>query len=228
MNQIPALDLIALLLFFASLIGYGPVSRSGKLANRGIMNAIQKQRFKWIERMAAREMRMMDIQLLAVLSNANTFFASTSVIVIGGMAAGFASGDALKSEFESLPLIVQSSPALWHFKWVLLIGLFIFAFFKFAWAYRLTHYTAIMIGATPEPGDDDPEGRAAHVNQTAELAGIAAEHSNAGLRTYYFGIAAIGWFLHPIALIIATIWVLIILIRREFWSNSFQIISGDS
>jgi len=224
----PALDLFALIWFFTTLLGYGLVTRSGKLANRGIKVAVQKQRFKWIERMAEREMRMMDIQLLAVLSNANTFFASTSVIVIGGMAAGFTSGDALKSEFESLPFVVQSTPALWHLKWVLLIALFIFAFFKFAWAYRLTHYTAILIGATPEPGDDAPKARAAHVSQTAELAGLAAEHSNSGLRTYYFGIAAIAWFLHPIALLVATTWVLIILIRREFWSNSFRVISGQN
>ena len=40
---------------------------------------------------------------------------------------------------------------LWEVKVLLLIGIFVFAFFKFAWAFRLTHYTAILIGAAPQP-----------------------------------------------------------------------------
>lgn len=226
MEQIPTFDVIAITSFLAAMVGYSFVTRNTALADRGIMAAIHAQRKNWIQMMSRRDVRIMDVQLLAVLSNANTFFASTSVIVIGGMAAGFASGDALKSEFETLPFVSQSTPFLWHMKWLVLIGLFVFAFFKFAWAYRLTHYTGIMIGATPEPRADDPRARDDHIEHTAELAGLAAEHSNSGLRTYYFGIAAIGWFLHPAALIIATIWVLAILIRREFWSTSLKVISG--
>jgi uncharacterized membrane protein len=31
---------------------------------------------------------------------------------------------------------------------VLLMSIFVYTFFKFAWAFRLTHYTAILIGVT--------------------------------------------------------------------------------
>ena len=39
--------------------------------------------------------------------------------------------------------------------------IFAYAFFKFAWSYRLMNYAAILIGATPNIYDPDvPRGRA--------------------------------------------------------------------
>jgi uncharacterized membrane protein len=42
--------------------------------------------------------------------------------------------------------------------------------------------------------------------------------SNTGLRAYYFGLAAITWLVHPLALIAASLLVLAELHRREFRS----------
>ena len=41
-------------------------------------------------------------------------------------------------------------------------------------------------------------------------------HFNNGLRAYYFGLAAVTWFLHPYAVFAATVWVVLVLYRREF------------
>ena len=225
-SQFSTLDITALVWFFACIIGYGVITHRGALSQRGLLSAVQKQRIRWIEMMAERELRMMDMQLMAILSNANTFFASTSVIVIGGLAAALASGDVLKTTFESLPFIVKTSELAWRSKWILLIGLFIYAFFKFTWAYRLSHYTAIMIGATPTGGSEGSSQRDLHVQHTAALAGNSAENFNAGLQTYYFAIAAAAWLFHPAFFILMTSAVLVILIRREFWSNALDVISG--
>ncbi len=84
-----------------------------------------------------------------------------------------------------------------------------------------------MIGATPifkvgnEPHCD------AHAERTAKLIGIAAEHANSGLRSFYYAIAALAWFFHPWAFVAATTWVLVILIRRDFFSRSRLIIQGN-
>jgi len=225
-SQFSYLDVAALVWFFACITGYGVITHSGPLARRGLLSAVQKQRIRWIEMMAQRDLRMMDMQLMAILSNANTFFASTSVIVIGGLAAALASGDVLKTTFESLPFIVKTTELAWRSKWILLIGLFIYAFFKFTWAYRLSHYTAIMIGATPAFDTENSSLRDAHVTHTAALAGNSAENFNAGMRTYYFAIAAAAWLFHPAFFILMTSAVLAILVRREFWSNALDVISG--
>ncbi|MFC7538268.1 DUF599 family protein [Siccirubricoccus deserti] len=41
----------------------------------------------------------------------------------------------------------------------------------------------------------------------AKVANRAARHFNTGLRAYYFGLAALAWILHPLALIAATLLV---------------------
>ena len=47
----------------------------------------------------------------------------------------------------ALPVNLTPSPALWEVKCIGLILIFIYTFFKFAWAYRLFNYVAILFGA---------------------------------------------------------------------------------
>ena len=65
-----------------------------------------------------------------------------------------------------------------------------------------------------------------HAKRTARLIGIAAEHANGGLRAYYYAIATMGWFYHPAAFVAATAWVLVILVRRDFFSRSRRLLLG--
>ena len=195
--------------------------------DRSIVGAVQAQRVVWMRNMAARDVRIVDAQLLASLSQGNAFFASTSAIGIGGLAAMIGSGDQVQKLFERLPYAAQSSPVVWELKLILLISIFIYAFFKFAWAFRLAHYTAIMIGATPIANGSNHADCEEHALRTARLIGIAGEHSNSGLRAFYCAIAALAWFYHPIAFMIATAWVLSILVRRDFFSRSRRLLFGQ-
>ena len=106
----------------------------------------------WIRNLLHREARMVDTQIMASLQNGTAFFASTSLIAIGGgLALLRATGDAL-NVLGALPVDLTPSPALWEIKCLGLILIFIYAFFKFAWAYRLFNYGAILIGAVPPKG----------------------------------------------------------------------------
>ena len=64
-----------------------------------------------------------------------------------------------------------------------------------------------------------------HAQRIAFLAGVAADHANTGLRAFYYAIAALAWFFHPLLFILATSWVAAILIRREFFSRSYRIVA---
>ena len=110
---------------------------------------------------------------------------------------------------------------------LVLISVFVFAFFKFAWAFRLTHYTAIMIGAVPNPTAMPTAAMERHALNAARISGLAADHSNSGLRAFYYAAAVLTWFFHPILFFIATTWVALILIRRDFFSRSLDILAGD-
>jgi len=136
------------------------------------------------------------------------------------------SGDRIRELFERMPFVDLAPAALWEAKIVLMIGIFIYAFFKFAWAFRLSHYTAIMIGSAPLLGSGQDEAGDVHAVRTARLIGIAAEHANSGLRSFYFAIAALAWFFHPVLFMIATTWVLVIQIRRDYFSRSLRVLAG--
>src|SRR3546814_5593458 len=80
---------------------------------------------------------------------------------------------------------------------------------------RQLSYCSILFGATrpaTEAGEDDVQV----ARDSARVASLAANHSNRGIRAYYFGLALLSWFVHPLALLPATAWVAIVLYRREF------------
>lgn len=220
-----SLDMIALAVYVVTLTGYGYVSGLSPFSRYSIVGAVQQQRERWMQNMAARDVRIVDAHLLGGLSQGNAFFASTSAIIIGGLSAMLGSGDKIQSILERLPFVTASSPILFDTKLLLMIGIFVFSFFKFAWAFRLSHYAAIMIGATPILDESNRSACELHAQRTARLIGLAGEHANTGLRGFYYAIAAMAWFFHPLALLTATGWVLAILIRRDFFSRSRRLMA---
>lgn len=219
------LDAVAFAWFCLLALVFRAIAHWSPLRSRTISAAVQEQRVSWMRNMALRESRMLDGLLLSSLSQGNAFFASTSAIAIGGLAAVMGSGEKALSVLEHIPFAAKATPALWESKVILLMMIFVYAFFKFAWAFRLSHYTAIMIGSTPDP-KTAADACVGHAERTAHLIGLAADHANSGLRSYYYAIAAIAWFVNPVLFIATTTWVLAILLRREFFSRSNRIISG--
>lgn len=224
------LDLAAFGYFLVAIAAYRYLCGPRALGERSMPGAVQAQRVRWMANMAARaEHRTMDVILLNNLAQGNAFFASTTALVIGGMATVMGSGDRAQAALERLPFAALANPILWELKLLTIMAIFVFGFFKFAWAFRLGHYTAIMIGATPPLVPDDAASHAAchsHATRTARLAGLSAEHSNSGLRAFYYAIAVLAWFYHPIAFIAATTWVIAILARRDYFSRSLALIRG--
>ena len=220
-----ALDFVAFGWFLICISGYWFCGRINAIGRRSIMSEVQKQRVLWMRNMMAREVRLMDMHLIGQLSSGHAFFASTSIIVIGGLAAAFSAADHVKVLMESFPMVAKGSLPLWEAKILVLMVLFIHAFFQFAWAFRLAHYTGIMIGSAPSVLDPDEEANARFASELARLAGLSAEHSNNGLRSYYFALAAITWFLHPVLLIVCSTGVVLVLYRREYASRAFLSIS---
>lgn len=225
------LDIAAFLWFVACAVGLQWFCRLRSVGRRSITGAVQAHRIAWMRNMGARDNRVIDVILLGGLSQGNAFFASTSVIAIGGLAAMLGSGDKIQALVERLPIVQPTNAIVFDGKIFLLIVIAIFAFFKFAWAYRLSHYASIMIGSTPIVAAIGPDSErdatcTLHAERAARLIGIAGEHANSGLRAFYYAIAALAWFIHPVAFMAATTWMLLILVRREFYSRSLAILSG--
>lgn len=228
--DVPALDLtgldvLALVWFALCTIGYNLVTSTRPLWKRGLLGAIQLQRRRWMLHMARRTDRSVDVMLISSLASGNTFFASTSVILLGVLSAFLGAGERAQAVLQQIPIAVHASPVAWNVKVLVLMTVLIYAFFKFAWAFRLAHYAMIMMGAMPSAGEASQEMWEHHAERAAQVAGIAAEHGNLGLRSYYFAMAGLAWFLHPALFLVTTTLVVLIVIRREYFSRTLASIS---
>ncbi len=178
-------------------------------------------RRSWMHEMVTRQPRMFDAQVVAAMRQGSTFFASTTMIAIGGGLALLGNTERLAGVASDLA--IGSAPALvWEIKILVVILFLANAFLKYVWAHRLFGYCAVLMAAVPnDPDDPRAYPRAA---QAAEICVTAARSFNRGLRVTYFALASLAWILGPLALILGTVITLGVLYRREFASHSRSVL----
>jgi uncharacterized membrane protein len=213
-------DLIALAWFLVAWIVYSIViEKTAK--GRETLNALMNDyRDEWMERMLARDMRMVDAQVTALLQNGTAFFASTTLIAIGGALTLLRASHEILPVVSMLPFGTPMTPELWDLKMLGLIVIFVYTFFKFAWSYRLFNYFAIMVGAAPTPEEKDTAQAQAFAHRAARLCADAGRHFNRGQRAFFFALGYLGWFLGPVPLALSTLGVVIVMWRRQFNSDA--------
>ena len=213
-------DMLALAYFVGAWIVYSIVIEKTATGRNSLNSLMHSYRDDWMSQLIGRDMRMVDAQVTAALQNGTAFFASTSLIAIGGALT------LMRGTEDILPLMsiinFGSVPSrqLWEFKMLGLIVIFVYAFFKFAWAYRLYNYFAIMVGAAPPATEKDTPAAKAFAYRAARLCEDAGRHFNRGQRAFFFALGYLGWLLGPVALALATTGVVIVMWRRQFASDS--------
>jgi uncharacterized membrane protein len=213
-------DLAAFAWFISAWIIYSLViERSEK--SRGSLNALMNDyRDQWMERLLERDVRMVDAQVTAALQNGTAFFASTSLIAIGGALTLLRSSEEIMTVMSMLPFGGTPSRSLWDLKMMGLIIIFVYAFFKFAWSYRLFNYFAIMVGAAPTPDEKDTPAAQAFAHRAARLCTDAGRQFNRGQRAFFFALGYLGWFLGPVPFALSTAGILIVMWQRQFASEA--------
>lgn len=227
MEPFTLFDLIGLGWYLAFWMGFSFFADHSRLSSNTLSSLMNDHRRRWMRTMARRNLRMVDTAIISGLQNGTAFFASTSLLAIG---AGFAllnSTELALQVSRDLSLPGETTRALWETKALILICIYVYAFFKFGWAYRLFNYTSILIGALPyHEGSQtdhvmvsDTEMETA-IEQVTAMNALAGRHFNLGLRAFFFSLALFGWFIHPALLMVATTFVTAVLIRRQFFSRS--------
>ncbi|GJE59833.1 DUF599 domain-containing protein [Methylobacterium trifolii] len=214
------LDLCALIYFVLAWVGYG--LSVGRLRGRmvSLSQLMNRQREVWARQMVARDNRVVDTTINASLQNGTAFFASTSLIALGGVLTLSRSGDDVLTLFGTLPFGSVATRATWEIKVAGLAVVFVYAFFKFAWAYRLFNYGAILFGAVPPKGSGASEATMLKAALRAAAMNIAAgSHFARGQRAFFFALAYLGWFVSPYLLILSTTGVVLVMWRRQFASE---------
>ncbi len=226
MPVFPPLDALALAWFLIAWIGYTAFAERRRGTPRSLLTAMDTFRLIWMERMHERDLRIVDTQIVGNLLNIVTFFASTSLIVVGGLIAVFGALDQAIAVLSDVPFAVETSRTMWKAKLLVLLTIFVYAFFKYTWSLRQFNYCSILIGAAP-PVDADPDSKMRHARRIAEVSSHASTHFNRGLRAYYFGLAVLTWFLHPLLFMAVSAFVTLVLYRREFHSRTLDALLGD-
>ena len=174
--------------------------------------------------MAGRELRMIDTMIQGSVLQGCTFFASTAILLVGGLLTLLSVSDSAMSVVRDIPFAAETSRTVWQIKVLGLVTVLIYAFFKFAWAHRLYTYCIVVMGATPM--DETPDASDC-ARRAARLLDLGALHFDRGIRAYYYTFAATAWFLHPVLFMVSTVWVTAVLLRREFRSRTRSILASE-
>lgn len=221
-SQFSTADGAALALFAVCWFVYALVT-SNSLIRRPSLNALMNiERANWIRTMSSRELRVIDTSVLAGLQQGTAFFASTTVFAIGGSFALLNSSAEVIAVSSSLPVSIPASRTLFETKAALLLLIYCYSFFKFAWSYRLQNYCSILVGAVPLVlnGQAISSEVKAAAGKALKFNNLAGTHFNAGLRAIFFSIGFIGWFAGPYVFIGSTLFILAVLVRRQFYSRA--------
>jgi uncharacterized membrane protein len=218
--QLSALDQIALVWFWACWIGYTYFSEWNARRRPSLLGTMDEYRHRWMRRMLERDNRIVDSSILRNLLSGSNFFASTTILILGGLFAALTSVGKAADVVSNLPYSQMQTEHMLEIKLLLETIIFVYAFFKFTWSMRQFNFVSIMVGAAP--AQNKVEEFDAFVERISNVASLAGENNNRGLRAYYFGLTALAWFIHPIALMTASAIVVGILYHREFKSRTLK------
>jgi uncharacterized membrane protein len=213
------LDAAAFLAFVVIWFGYG-VLFDGRFRRPNSINAkMIGIREAWMMRLLDRENRITDSTLVGHSIRSVTFFASTTLILIAALVGVLGSAERVHSATVNLSVLFGGgTQALFELKVFALVTIFVYAFFKFTWAIRQFNYFSAVIGSAPEAGSPTVDGHLAR--RMALMLSHGFWHFNAGVRAYYFALAALAWFVHPLLFIAATALIPLVLVRRQLYSGT--------
>ena len=214
-----ALDAAALVLTLLCWLAIGWFIEHPPAGRPSVSLLMQEYRREWMRQFVTRQPRIFDAAMIDSLRQGTAFFASASMIAIGGGIALIGNPAMVLGLAKDLTLPTDATGFQLR---VLLVVVFLAnALLKFIWAHRLFGYCSILMAAVPnDPEDPVASFRAA---QSAELNITAAKSFNRGLHSIYFALGSLGWLLGPYALISTTLLTSSVLIRREFASASREV-----
>ncbi|BAE51825.1 DUF599 domain-containing protein [Paramagnetospirillum magneticum] len=222
---LPPVDLAAFGAFLALWVGYTVMADRLTADGHTLLAATARLRHTWMRNMCDREVRVADSALLGNLMRSVSFFASASILILGGLVALLGAGERAYAVVQDLPLVAESPRGVFETKVVLLAGVFVYAFFQITWSLRQFNYCCVLLGAAPN-ADAAPAVKDTYAENAARLNALAAHSFNRGLRGYYFALALMTWFIHAGAMVAATAVVVAVLYRREFRSKTLRALNA--
>ncbi len=216
LTKFSPLDWVGLVWFLTCWIGIEIIVNRGLFGRSTLQEETNKLRLAWGRAMVEREQRIMDSSLIGNLLQSISYYANTSIYIIGALFATLGALDQLIAMASELPFSRVLSREAAELKLLILIGVFIVAYFKFTWSLRQFNLLLITLGSVPQMPSEDEVERYSH--KFAAVNTCAGNDFNRGLRAYYFGMAVMSWMVSAPVFILSTLVIVVVLLRREFVS----------
>jgi uncharacterized membrane protein len=224
LQALSPLDGAALALFVLVWFAYEPMLKTAARGRNVINTDMTVIRGAWMANMARRENRFMDSQLLGHALNSASFFASSNLILIAAAAGALFGGENTFRSASSLLVLKTTSRLLFEAQLALVLLALARGLLDFIWSIRQMNYCLAAIGAAPET--QDTAQQAAYGAAATRLLNPALSSFNAGVRGYYFALAAAAWMFGAAAFITATLGAVALLAWRQRGSRASAAI-GD-
>lgn len=213
------LDVVAVVWFLALWIGYTLFAKKKARSVSCLSFELRRKRNDWMQRMLLRDNKMADVGLISTLERNVAFFASSTLLILAGLLTAMASADKLSVMLSNLVSWANYSESAVQGKLVLLATIFVFAFFQFTWSLRQYGFCGVLIGAAPDGRGMASEEQQLYANRASKVIDQAGHSFNYGLRSIYFSLSALTWFIDPILFMVASVVVMLVMKHREFHSK---------
>jgi len=218
-------DWIGLAWFLGCWLGYEMVVERGWIGRKSLLEETHKLRLGWGRVMLKRNPRIVDVALIGNLLPSLSFYANTSIYIIAALFAALGTLDQLMSMASELPFARVISREATEIKLLILIGVFVVAYFKFTWSLRQFNLLSITLGSVPQEASDEEAER--HAQKFAAVNSCAGNDFNRGLRAFYFGMAVMSWMVSAWLFICFTMVIVFVLARREFSSPVLKALTDN-
>lgn len=231
MNTAAALNESVGLLNWASLgwflfcwIAYSRFAKYMAKRSASLSSVMHVHRINWMRRVLQREVRVGDAALLANVERNANFFASSCVLVLAGLLTALTAVGQIQEMISHISFATPDSLLATELKVAVMIGTYIYGFFTFTWSMRQFGFASVLLGAAPFPNDTSATAadRRSFAIYGAKIIDLASHSYNYGLRSFYFSLALLFWFINPWAFMVASTLVVGILYEREFLSSSLK------
>ncbi|KTC41168.1 hypothetical protein AO265_03040 [Pseudomonas sp. ABAC61] len=200
-NQI---HLLAALWFIVCWGGYTRYASWKGRDTACLASVLHLYREDWMRRMLLRDNRIADASVIGNLERNASFFASSTLIILAGILTVLGASERAVSLLADIPMVQQASQGMSEIK-------------------LLCH--AVLVGSAPMIGERhvSEQERKAFAARAARVISMAANQFNFGLRSYYFGMTMLAWFVSPWLFMLMSSGVVLVLYRREFHSDVLDV-----
>lgn len=215
------LNLLAFAWFLLCWVGYTHYARHKARDTACLASVLHLYRQDWMSRLLLREQRIADASVIGNLERNTAFFASSTLLILAGIITVMGATDRAQNLLQDMPFVAEVSREMSEMKLLVMLGIFVYAFFTFSWGMRQYNFASVLLGSAPLVGEKQVSEieRKAYAARAATVLSMAGNEFNLGLRAYYFALAGLTWFINPLLFMLTSAGVVWVLYKREFHSR---------